>query len=47
MLGMAEGTPAETIESRVWTVVYFAFFALMPIVTSMENTKPVPERVTT
>ncbi len=47
MLGMAEGTPAETIESRVWTVVYFAFFALLPIVTSMENTKPVPERVTT
>ena len=47
MLGMAEGTPAETIESRVWTIVYFAFFALLPIVTSMENTKPVPERVTT
>src|SRR6056297_2727014 len=47
MLGMAEGTPAETIESRVWTDVYFAFFALLPIVTSMENTKPVPERVTT
>jgi len=47
MLGMAEGTPAETIESRVWTVVYFAFFALMPVVTSMESTKPVPERVTT
>jgi ubiquinol-cytochrome c reductase cytochrome b subunit len=47
MLGMAEGTPAETIESRIWTIVYFAFFALMPIVTAMENTKPVPERVTT
>jgi len=47
MLGTAEGTPAETLESRVWTFVYFAFFALMPVVTSMENTKPVPERVTT
>jgi len=47
MLGMAEGTPAETIESRVWTVIYFAFFALMPVVTSLENTRPVPERVTT
>ena len=45
MLGMAEGTPAETIESRVWTIVYFAFFALLPIVTTFEKTKPVPERV--
>jgi len=46
MLGMAEGTPAETLESRIWTFVYFAFFILMPVVTSMEKTKPVPERVT-
>jgi ubiquinol-cytochrome c reductase cytochrome b subunit len=46
MLGMAEGTPAETLESRIWTFVYFAFFILLPVVTSMEKTKPVPERVT-
>ncbi len=46
MLGMAEGTPAETIESRVWTFLYFAFFGLLPFVTKYERTKPVPERVT-
>jgi ubiquinol-cytochrome c reductase cytochrome b subunit len=28
------------------TMVYFAFFILMPIYTSIEKTKPVPERVT-
>ncbi|HEY9037030.1 MAG TPA: cytochrome bc complex cytochrome b subunit [Pseudomonadales bacterium] len=28
------------------TIVYFAFFFLMPIYTSIEKTKPVPERVT-
>ena len=32
MLGMSEGTPAQTIEMRVWTFVYFAFFILMPII---------------
>ncbi len=46
MLGMAEGTAAETIESRVWTFLYFAFFGLLPFVTKYERTKPVPERVT-
>ncbi|MEN1729527.1 MAG: hypothetical protein AAGJ52_13910, partial [Pseudomonadota bacterium] len=38
--------PAETLESRIWTFVYFAFFILMPVITSMEKSKPVPERVT-
>ncbi|MFU8876583.1 MAG: cytochrome b [Wenzhouxiangellaceae bacterium] len=46
MLGMAEGTAAQTIESRVWTFVYFAFFGLLPFVTKYEKTKPEPERVT-
>ncbi|AKS41676.1 cytochrome b [Wenzhouxiangella marina] len=46
MLGMGSGTPIETLESRIWTFVYFAFFILLPVVTSMEKTKPVPERVT-
>ena len=32
--------------SAVLTVVYFAFFLLMPIYTSIEKTLPVPERVT-
>ncbi len=33
--------------ARTLTVVYFAFFLLMPIYTVIEKTKPVPERVTT
>ncbi len=32
--------------SQIMTVVYFLFFLLMPIYTSIEKTKPVPERVT-
>jgi ubiquinol-cytochrome c reductase cytochrome b subunit len=31
--------------SRLFTVVYFAFFLLMPFYTARERTKPVPERV--
>jgi len=46
MLALGEGTPAQTLESRIWTVYYFAFFAFMPFVTRMEKTKPEPERVT-
>jgi ubiquinol-cytochrome c reductase cytochrome b subunit len=46
MLGMAEGTPAQTIEMRIWTVVYFAFFAWLWFFSPRERTKPVPERVT-
>ena len=38
------------VEGKVWsqimTVVYFLFFLLMPSYTSIEKTKPVPERVT-
>jgi len=46
MLGMAEGTYIETIESRIWTFTYFAFFILLPFVTKYEKTRPEPERVT-
>jgi len=46
MLALGEGTPMQTLESRIWTVYYFAFFALMPFVTRIEKTKPEPERVT-
>ncbi|QKK02313.1 MAG: cytochrome bc complex cytochrome b subunit [Pseudomonadota bacterium] len=46
MLALGEGTPAQTLESRLWTVYYFAFFFTMPWVTKHEKTKPVPERVT-
>jgi len=46
MLGMAEGTPSQTIEMRVWTFVYFAFFILLFFLSPKGKTKPVPDRVT-
>ncbi|NDY95381.1 cytochrome b N-terminal domain-containing protein [Wenzhouxiangella limi] len=44
MLGLSQDS--STFELRLWTFVYFAFFILMPVWTSFEKTKPVPERVT-
>lgn len=35
-----------TVVARVFTVIYFAFFILMPWYTKKDKTKPVPERVT-
>jgi len=32
--------------AQIFTIVYFAFFALMPWYTKLDKTKPVPERVT-
>jgi ubiquinol-cytochrome c reductase cytochrome b subunit len=46
-LGMQAPTPLFTMLSRIFSVVYFAFFVLMPYYSSIENTKPVPTRVTT
>ncbi len=36
-----------TVAARVFTLLYFAFFILMPWYTAMDKGKPVPERVTT
>ncbi len=44
MLGLSQDS--STFELRLWTFLYFAFFILMPLWTSFERTKPVPERVT-
>ncbi|OFZ88011.1 MAG: cytochrome B [Betaproteobacteria bacterium RBG_16_66_20] len=35
-----------TIAARICTLLYFAFFFLMPWYTAIDKTKPVPERVT-
>jgi ubiquinol-cytochrome c reductase cytochrome b subunit len=35
-----------TVWARISTAVYFLFFALMPIYSAIDKTKPVPERVT-
>ncbi|WP_132544284.1 cytochrome b [Plasticicumulans lactativorans] len=45
-LGALAPSPGRTLLSQVCSVVYFAFFLLMPIYTSIDSTKPVPERVT-
>ncbi len=45
-LGAMPATPGRTTVAQIFTVVYFAFFILMPWYTKAENTKPVPERVT-
>jgi len=46
MLGMAEGTPVQTWEMRIWTLVYFMFFVLLFFMSPGGKTKPVPDRVT-
>lgn len=45
-LGAVPATDSRTFWSRVFTVIYFLFFLLMPWYTRVEKTKPVPERVT-
>ncbi|WP_061240603.1 cytochrome bc complex cytochrome b subunit [Ectopseudomonas composti] len=46
VLGVLAPTPGRTLLSQVCTILYFAYFILMPFYTRMEKTKPVPERVT-
>lgn len=45
-LGLQPATGVYTALARVFTVLYFAFFILMPWYSSLEKTKPVPTRVT-
>jgi len=40
------GVERATIIARVTTILYFAFFLLMPWYSRIDKTKPVPERVT-
>ena len=47
VLGVKSPTPARTFLAQVCSILYFSFFLLMPIWTSMEKVKPVPDRVTT
>ena len=45
-LGLQPATPAYTNAARIFAVIYFAFFILMPWYTRADQTRPVPERVT-
>ena len=47
VLGVWAPDDARTMLARICSVIYFAFFLLMPVWTSIETCKPVPERVTT
>lgn len=44
--GTQPATPTYTFFARIFSILYFAFFLLMPIYSKMDQTKPVPERVT-
>jgi len=45
-LGMQPPTPTKTLFAQIFSVIYFAFFLLMPWYSKIDKTKPVPERVT-
>ncbi|MCZ6830409.1 MAG: ubiquinol-cytochrome c reductase [Gammaproteobacteria bacterium] len=46
VLGVKSPTPERTLLAQICAIIYFGFFLLMPIWTSLERTKPVPERTT-
>lgn len=45
-LGLMPPTPSKMIAAQVCSVVYFSFFIFMPIYTTLEVRKQVPDRVT-
>ncbi|MDH5479439.1 MAG: cytochrome bc complex cytochrome b subunit [Nitrosomonas sp.] len=45
-LGMKAPTPLYTLLAQIFTVIYFAFFLLMPWYSKIDKTKPEPKRVT-
>jgi ubiquinol-cytochrome c reductase cytochrome b subunit len=45
-LGTVLPTPGVTMLAQACTAIYFGYFLLMPWYTSVEKTKPVPDRVT-
>ena len=45
-LGTLTVTEGRTLMAQVFTLVYFAFFLLMPWYSKMDKTKPEPDRVT-
>ncbi|MDA8962419.1 ubiquinol-cytochrome c reductase [Congregibacter sp.] len=46
VLGVKGVTPERTVLAQICSIFYFGFFLLMPIWSSMDKPKPVPERVT-
>jgi ubiquinol-cytochrome c reductase cytochrome b subunit len=46
VLGTLQPRPLSTFFARLFSVLYFLFFLLMPVYTRFDRTQPVPERVT-
>ncbi len=46
VLGTMPPTDTVTHLAQLMTLIYFAFFLLMPVYSKLDKTKPVPERVT-
>jgi ubiquinol-cytochrome c reductase cytochrome b subunit len=45
-LGLLPAEGIYVLYARIFTILYFAFFVLMPLYTKIEQTKPLPERLT-
>jgi len=45
-LGVLPPTPVRTLVSQICSVIYFAFFLLMPVYSRIDKCKPEPDRVT-
>jgi len=45
-LGTVAPTPGKMLLAQICTILYFAFFLLMPLYTKIDKNKPEPERVT-
>jgi len=44
-LGLQPATGTYVLLARIFSILYFAFFLLMPFYTAIDKTKPVPDRV--
>ena len=44
-LGTQPPGGSRTLLAQIFTVIYIAFFLLMPVYSKLDKTKPVPERV--
>ena len=44
-LGTQPATPAAVVFARIFSILYFAFFLLMPTFSKIDKTKPVPYRL--
>ena len=45
-LGLQPPSPTYTLLARIFSVIYFGFFLLMPIYSRFDPVKPVPDRLT-